>query len=180
MQTGLSSQDELQRYSAWRHHIAGLEQQAPWERFGSRLKRSFSSGGEIREQLDAVFDRNGPLAARIPEYRVRSQQLEMANRVAGAIRDNAVLVCEAGTGTGKTFAYLVPALLSAGKVILSTCTKTLQDQLYHRDLPTVRAALNVPVTTALLKGPANYDCHYHLERNLGEAGPPSREVLGDL
>ena len=134
----------------------------------------------MREQLDAVFDRSGPLAARIPEYRVRSQQLEMANRVAGAIRDNAVLVCEAGTGTGKTFAYLVPALLSAGKVILSTGTKTLQDQLYHRDLPTVRAALNVPVTTALLKGRANYVCHYHLERNLGEGGPPSREVLGDL
>jgi ATP-dependent DNA helicase DinG len=144
------------------------------------LKRSISSGGEIREQLDAVFDRSGPLAARIPEYRVRSQQLEMANRVAGAIRDNAVLVCEAGTGTGKTFAYLVPALLSAGKVILSTGTKTLQDQLYHRDLPTVRAALNVPVTTALLKGRANYVCHYHLERNLAEGGPPSREVLGDL
>jgi len=134
----------------------------------------------MREQLDAVFDRSGPLAARIPEYRVRSQQLEMANRVAGAIRDNAVLVCEAGTGTGKTFAYLVPALLSAGKVILSTGTKTLQDQLYHRDLPTVRAALNVPVTTALLKGRANYVCHYHLERNLGEGGPPSRELLGDL
>ena len=139
-----------------------------------------SSGGEMREQLDAVFDRHGPLAAKIPEYRVRSQQLEMADRVAGAIRDNAVLVCEAGTGTGKTFAYLVPALLSAGKVILSTGTKTLQDQLYHRDLPTVRAALNVPVTTALLKGRANYVCHYHLERNLGEGGPPSREVLGDL
>jgi len=134
----------------------------------------------MREQLDAVFDRSGPLAARIPEYRVRSQQLDMANRVAGAIRDNAVLVCEAGTGTGKTFAYLVPALLSAGKVILSTGTKTLQDQLYHRDLPTVRAALNVPVTTALLKGRANYVCHYHLERNLGEGGPPGREVLGDL
>jgi len=144
------------------------------------LKKSTSPGGGIRERLDAVFDRHGPLAAKIPEYRVRSQQLEMANRVAGAIRDNAVLVCEAGTGTGKTFAYLVPALLSAGKVILSTGTKTLQDQLYHRDLPTVRAALNVPVTTALLKGRANYVCHYHLERNLGDGGLPSREVLGDL
>ncbi|TMH57276.1 MAG: ATP-dependent DNA helicase, partial [Betaproteobacteria bacterium] len=134
----------------------------------------------MREQLDAVFDRHGPLAAKIPEYRERSQQVEMANRVAGAIRDNAVLVCEAGTGTGKTFAYLVPALLSAGKVILSTGTKTLQDQLYHRDLPTVRTALNVPVTTALLKGRANYVCHYHLERNLAGAGSSSRELVADL
>src|SRR5437879_1103997 len=126
-----------------------------------------------------VFDRHGPLAARIPEYRERSQQVEMANRVAGAIRDNAVLVCEAGTGTGKTFTYLVPALLSAGKVIISTGTKTLQDQLYRRDLPTVRAALGVPVTTALLKGRANYVCHYHLERNL-EGGSQGRDVVIDL
>src|SRR5260370_29482025 len=134
----------------------------------------------MEERLEAVFGRDGPLAARISEYRVRSQQVEMAMRVAEAIRDNAALVCEAGTGTGKTFAYLVPALLSAGKVIISTGTKTLQDQLYHRDLPTVRHALNAPVTTALLKGRANYVCHYHLERNLGEGGPPSRDVLPHL
>src|SRR5881296_2424512 len=139
-----------------------------------------SPGGGIAQRLQTVFDRHGPLAARIPRYRERSQQLEMADRVAGAIRDNAVLVCEAGTGTGKTFAYLVPALLSSGKVILSTGTKTLQDQLYHRDLPMVRAALNVPVTTALLKGRANYVCHYHLERNLAEGGLSSRDVVGDL
>jgi ATP-dependent DNA helicase DinG len=103
----------------------------------------------------------------------------MAARVAEAIRDSAVLVCEAGTGTGKTFAYLVPAILSAGKVIVSTGTKTLQDQLYRRDLPTVRAALAVPVTTALLKGRANYVCHYHLERNL-ESRQLGREVERDL
>jgi ATP-dependent DNA helicase DinG len=96
-------------------------------------------------------------------------------RVAEAIRDNAVLLCEAGTGTGKTFAYLVPALLSAGKVIISTGTKTLQDQLYRRDLPTVRAALGVAATTALLKGRANYVCHYHLERNL-EARQHGRDI----
>ena len=110
----------------------------------------------MQERLEAIFGLTGPLAAKISEYRVRSQQVEMAMRVAEAIRDNAALVCEAGTGTGKTFAYLVPALLSAGKVIISTGTKTLQDQLYHRDLPTVRDALKVPVTTALLKGRANY------------------------
>jgi ATP-dependent DNA helicase DinG len=103
----------------------------------------------------------------------------MAAHVAEAMRDNAVLVCEAGTGTGKTFAYLVPALLSGGKVIISTGTKTLQDQLYRRDLPTVRAALGLPVTTALLKGRANYVCHYHLERNLGGRAH-GREVEIDL
>jgi ATP-dependent DNA helicase DinG len=125
-----------------------------------------------------VFGPTGPLASKIPEYRVRSQQQQMAGRVAEAIEDSAVLVCEAGTGTGKTFAYLVPAILSGGKVIVSTGTKTLQDQLYRRDLPTVRAALGVPVTTALLKGRANYLCHYHLERNL--EGQHGREVEGDL
>jgi ATP-dependent DNA helicase DinG len=133
----------------------------------------------MTERLEAVFDANGPLASKIAAYRVRSQQLEMAARVAEAMRDNAVLVCEAGTGTGKTFAYLVPALLSGGKVIISTGTKTLQDQLYRRDLPTVRAALGLPVTTALLKGRANYVCHYHLERNLGGRAH-GREVETDL
>jgi len=104
----------------------------------------------------------------------------MAMRVAEAIRDHAVLVCEAGTGTGKTFAYLVPALLSGGKVIISTGTKPLQDQLFHRDLPVVREALGVPVTTALLKGRGNYVCHYYLERNLAEEWLPGRETASEL
>ncbi|TMH62183.1 MAG: ATP-dependent DNA helicase [Betaproteobacteria bacterium] len=89
----------------------------------------------------------------------------MAEAVAGAIGEGGQLVAEAGTGTGKTFAYLVPALLSGGKVIVSTGTKTLQDQLFSRDLPLVRDALKVPVTVALLKGRSNYVCHYHLERS---------------
>ena len=97
----------------------------------------------------------------------------MAEAVAEAIAGNSVLVAEAGTGTGKTFAYLVPALLSGGKVIISTGTKTLQDQLFDRDIPTVRRALKLPVTVALLKGRANYVCHHHLERAL--AGRPLRE-----
>ncbi len=83
--------------------------------------------------------------------------------VAEAIRDNAILVAEAGTGTGKTFAYLVPALLAGGKVVISTGTKNLQDQLFQKDLPMVRDALKAPVSVALLKGRSNYVCHYHLE-----------------
>ena len=137
-------------------------------------------GPGLVERMEQVFGGSGVLARRIPDYRVRPQQAEMAARVAEAIRDHAVLVCEAGTGTGKTFAYLVPALTCGGKVIISTGTKTLQDQLYHRDLPTVREALNVPLTAALLKGRSNYVCHYHLERNLSEGRPQSREAVSDL
>ena len=99
----------------------------------------------------------------------------MAEAVAQAIRTRAALIAEAGTGTGKTFAYLVPALEGGGKVIVSTGTKTLQDQLFQRDLPLVRAALGVPVTLALLKGRANYVCHHHLERTAAEGRLPSRE-----
>jgi ATP-dependent DNA helicase DinG len=99
----------------------------------------------------------------------------MANAVAAAIPARAALIAEAGTGTGKTFAYLVPALLYGGKVIVSTGTKTLQDQLFQRDLPLIRDALRLPVTIALLKGRANYVCHHHLERTAAEGRLPSRE-----
>ena len=88
----------------------------------------------------------------------------MAEAIALAIETRGQLLAEAGTGTGKTFAYLVPALLSGGKVIVSTGTKTLQDQLFQRDLPLIRDALKVPVSVALLKGRGNYVCHHHLER----------------
>ena len=94
-------------------------------------------------ELERIFAPEGPLAATVPAFRPRPQQVEMARRIAEAIAGNLALVAEAGTGTGKTFAYLVPALLSGGKVIVSTGTKTLQDQLFNRDLPTVRAALKV-------------------------------------
>jgi ATP-dependent DNA helicase DinG len=110
----------------------------------------------------------------LPGFRFRAQQLAMAQAVARAIRERRPLVAEAGTGTGKTFAYLVPALLYGGKVIVSTGTKTLQDQLFERDLPLIRDALAAPVTVALLKGRANYVCHHHLERTAHEGRLPSR------
>ena len=116
--------------------------------------------------LAAIFSAQGVLASTIPNYRARIEQLEMAQAIAKTIQHQQILVAEAGTGTGKTFAYLVPALLFGGKVIISTGTKTLQDQLYDRDIPTIRAALKVPVTVALLKGRANYVCHYRLEQTL--------------
>lgn len=122
-----------------------------------------------------VFEKNGTLANNIEGYSERTQQLEMALAINKAIENNTQLVAEAGTGTGKTFAYLVPALLSGGKVIISTGTKNLQDQLFSRDLPNVRNALKVPVTVAMLKGRSNYVCHYHLERAASEGRFASRE-----
>ena len=122
-----------------------------------------------------VFEKDGILAKQIEGYSERLQQLEMALAIADAIKNNTQLVAEAGTGTGKTFAYLVPALLTGGKVIISTGTKNLQDQLYGRDLPNVRDALKVPVTVAMLKGRANYVCHYHLERAEQEGRFSSRD-----
>ena len=126
-------------------------------------------------KLNFIFSEKGPLAEGIPGYRTRQQQLEMALAIETAIQENKQLVAEAGTGTGKTFAYLVPALLSGGKVIVSTGTKTLQDQLFHRDLPAVRDALKVPVTVEMLKGRANYVCHFHLKRSANEGRFVSRE-----
>ena len=104
----------------------------------------------------------------------------MALAVSDAIRDNAILVVEAGTGTGKTFAYLVPALINGGKVIISTGTKNLQDQLFQKDLPMVRDALKAGVTVALLKGRANYVCHYHLERAQNDGLFKTREDVRHL
>ncbi|MDD5057331.1 MAG: ATP-dependent DNA helicase [Sideroxydans sp.] len=114
-------------------------------------------------EVDRFFSEQSPLATEVASFRPRAQQRDMAIAVAEAIRDNAILVAEAGTGTGKTFAYLVPALLAGGKVVISTGTKNLQDQLFQKDLPMVRDALKAPVSVALLKGRSNYVCHYHLE-----------------
>ncbi|MGV2291535.1 ATP-dependent DNA helicase [Trinickia sp. YCB016] len=99
---------------------------------------------------------------------------EIAREVAEDTGDNTLIV-EAGTGTGKTYAYLVPAMLWGGKVVVSTGTKHLQDQLFQRDIPTVRDALAVPVTVAMLKGRANYLCHYYLQRTADNGRMPSRQ-----
>ena len=95
-------------------------------------------GDSVPLDLKPYFAGHGPLAKAIPGYRFREQQLEMAQAILDAIEREGVVVAEAGTGTGKTVAYLVPALLAGGKVIVSTGTKNLQDQLFHRDIPAVR------------------------------------------
>ena len=110
-----------------------------------------------------LLSEEGPFAKLVPGFAARTQQQEMAVRVAEAIESGNHLIAEAGTGTGKTFAYLVPALMSQSKVLISTGTKNLQDQLFHKDLPIVTKALAVPATVALLKGRANYLCLHRLD-----------------
>src|ERR1700704_1736578 len=130
--------------------------------------------------LSDIFGHDGPLERALPDFKVRRQQLRMAERVATAIDSRETLAVEAGTGTGKTFAYLVPALLSGLRVLISTGTRTLQDQLFAKDLPLVSAAIGRPARVALLKGRANYLCRYRLERidshaeqlDLANMGPP--------
>ena len=131
-------------------------------------------------EVARLFAVGGPLSEAVAGFRPRQSQTEMAEAIAAAIAERRTLIAEAGTGTGKTFAYLVPALLWGGKVILSTGTKNLQDQLYLRDIPTVRRALNAPVSVALLKGRANYVCHYHFERTQQNGRLTSREDVGYL
>ena len=137
-------------------------------------------GGIHSEEIDAIFSEGGKLAAAVSNFRPRQSQTDMARAIAKAIAEPSTLLAEAGTGTGKTFAYLVPALLWGGKVIISTGTKNLQDQLFLRDIPVVRKALNAPVTVALLKGRANYLCHFHLDRTLQNGRLTAREDVGYL
>ena len=110
-----------------------------------------------------VFNASGPLARALPGYAYRPEQAAMAKAVGAALARLEPLIVEAGTGTGKTFAYLIPALLSGRSVIISTGTRTLQDQLYRRDVPLLAKALGLPVKIALLKGRANYLCRHRLD-----------------
>jgi ATP-dependent DNA helicase DinG len=127
-----------------------------------------------------IFGPDGWLAKHIEGFSHRPQQQEMAAAIGQVLERRGALICEAGTGTGKTFAYLVPALMSGLKVIISTGTKNLQDQLFHRDLPRVRQSLASPVSTALLKGRANYLCIQRLDNTLVEEIRLTREQVGQL
>src|ERR1700727_2318454 len=115
-----------------------------------------------------VFTLGGPLARALPDYAYRPEQAVMAKAVGAALARLEPLIVEAGTGTGKTFAYLIPALLSGRSVIISTGTRTLQDQLFRRDVPLLARALGLPAKIALLKGRANYLCRHRLELASGQ------------
>ena len=127
-----------------------------------------------------ILSETGPLADCIDGFTARPQQQQLAQTIAEVLNSDDSLVCEAGTGTGKTFAYLIPALLSGKRVIISTGTKHLQDQLYYKDLPIVREALNVPIVTALLKGRANYLCLHRLEQGDENFRYISKEDVSEL
>ena len=127
-----------------------------------------------------ILGADGPFAARLTDFVPRACQQEMAQAIAGALADHATLVVESGTGTGKTFAYLVPALLSGKKVLISTGTKHLQEQLFHRDLALIRTALGRRVTTERRKGRGNDLCLHRLASAELEGRFGSRREAGDL
>jgi ATP-dependent DNA helicase DinG len=136
----------------------------------------------VNSDYQDVFSVGGPLARALPGYAYRPEQAAMAKAVGAALARLEPLIVEAGTGTGKTFAYLVPALLSGRSVIISTGTRTLQDQLFRRDVPMLAKALGLPVKIALLKGRANYLCRHRLElaTQQGSLLPQERGVIRTL
>lgn len=132
------------------------------------------------EDIGALLGADGPFVRELPNFAPREAQQVMAVAVQQAIAGRETLIAEAGTGTGKTFAYLVPALLSGERVIISTGTKTLQDQLYFRDLPRVRSVLGSRLKMALLKGRANYLCLYRLDQTVREGATFDRTQAAQL
>src|SRR6478736_10553075 len=134
----------------------------------------------LEQEVREVFAQGGVLSQAADQFREREGQTQMALAVARTIERGGALVVEAGTGVGKTFSYLVPALLSGERVLLSTATKTLQDQLFGRDLPRLVTALGLPVRTALLKGRASYLCLHRLDQARSEASLPDRTPVRSL
>jgi len=136
--------------------------------FTKRMDEIASVADDAAVDCQRILGEHGRLTTAIPGYVVREQQTQLASAIAVAIRDQTTLVAEAGTGTGKTFAYLIPCLLSGKKALISTATKTLQDQLFQKDLPTLVRALGLSVRVQNLKGRANYLCRYRVELHAEE------------
>ena len=130
---------------------------------GADSRPKASAPGSLVDHVEAAFAADGPLAAALPSFEPRAGQQEMAAAAAGVFEDGGVLLAEAGTGTGKTLAYLAPAILSGHRVLVSTGTRQLQDQIYEKDLPALRAALGVDFTATCMKGRGNYLCLHRFE-----------------
>jgi len=137
-------------------------------------------GEALAEAVARAFAVDGPLARADPGFLPRPQQDQMAAQIAHAVQTRGTLVAEAGTGVGKTFAYLVPLLLSGKRALVSTATKSLQDQLFLRDLPRLAEALKVPLRLALLKGRASYLCRWRLQQAQVSGQLPDRFALRAL
>jgi ATP-dependent DNA helicase DinG len=130
------------------------------------------------EALSAgALEPGGPLARTLPEFEARAGQIDMAAAVARAFANGRVLLAEAGTGTGKTLAYLIPAVLNRQRVLISTGTKNLQEQIYFKDIPLLRDALGVPFSAAYMKGRGNYLCLHKLDRLADDAGAGIQSVF---
>ncbi len=139
--------------------------------------REISAVPGLVQKVEAVFDVDGPLARGIPDFEARSGQQQMAVAVAAAFERGGVVLAEAGTGTGKTLAYLVPAILSGQRVLISTGTKNLQEQIYFKDIPALRGALQVPFSATYMKGRANYLCLHRLDQINDTSGPAAYDVF---
>jgi len=135
---------------------------------------------DIKERSALLLNAGGPFETVLPGFAPRQEQLQLAEAIERTIASGGTLVAEAGTGIGKTLSYLVPVLRGSERTIISTGTKTLQDQLYFRDLPMVKKALKSTLKTALLKGRANYLCLYRMEQARKDGRLPSRESINEL
>lgn len=147
--------------------------------FRKRVEKIISPDRLLNDCQD-ILGENGQLAKTLPGFSARSSQITLGLAIANAIEKKSILVSEAGTGTGKTFAYLVPCLLSRKKVLISTATKTLQDQLFQKDLPLLIKALGIAVTVQNLKGRANYLCLHRIERHVTEGLFLDKQTINDI
>ena len=148
----------------------------------SAIRNPQSAMPDLVESTAQVFAPDGPLARAMPEFEPRAGQIEMATAVARVFERGGVLLAEAGTGTGKTLAYLVPAILRRDRVLISTGTKNLQEQIFFKDIPALRAALGIPFTATYMKGRANYLCLHKLDQLVDDgsgfpAGPLAHNVF---
>ncbi len=152
----------------------------PPEHDEGHCRHADEAADDVRAQDDPLWGAQGLLAAALPAWRERPGQRALADAVRQAIERRGILLAEAGTGTGKTLAYLVPALLHGERVIVSTATRALQDQLYRKDLPLACQALGLQVRRTVLKGRANYVCHYRLKRAQQDGQLESRRAVQEL
>jgi ATP-dependent DNA helicase DinG len=136
---------------------------------------SVPRAAELSAAVSAAFAPGGPLARALPGFEARQGQLDMADAVAAVFADGGVLLAEAGTGTGKTLAYLIPAIYSRQRVLISTGTKNLQEQIFYKDLPVLREALGVDFTATYMKGRGNYLCLHRFEDWRHRPGPRSAD-----